>query len=700
MRQGFFLYKILNAVIVAVLVLLYWSSDLIERDVKSLKTGLDGLREDVRELIKTVSKNKCSNTASSGKQIVAPLQKEIVGDPLRPNLLIADPYLEKTLPNMLGEDFSTSGSLSFAFVGRPDNLNPFNGFARVCSLYDICVPGLISPHIGKFEEFAPELAVKIEEIIVEDGTGDKEFRIYLRKGVYWSPLNPKHFPKSFNLDEHFCRPHLVTAHDFKFFYDVVMNPYVSEMRAVALRKDFENIVDFSVVDDHTFTVRWRAQEVIGSDGLPVKKVRYSVLMDTFCIKPLPRFVYQYFPDGKKIVETDDDPLTYQNNSVWAQNFASHWAGNYIVSIGPYIFNGQDDHTLSLVRNPDHYQPLKCLVDKVSVVMKDSIDGIFNDFKTGRLDFCFLAPNHMDNLDAFMQSEAYRTQAAQGMAVKEVIGADNAYSYLGWNMQSVFFESKKVRQAMNMLVDKDRIIEQIFNGRAFSVTGPFSVFSPSYNNQVEGWVFSPEEAERLLEEEGWVDSDGDGIREKEIDGVKVPFRFTVCYYVQSSNTKHLAELISMSLKSAGIDCRLMGLSLADLSKRFEEKNFDALIMGWCLGSPPEDPRSLWHSEGAYQKGSGNVVGFNNAEADDLIEKLTYEEDRRERRSLYHRLHELIHEEAPYLFLFSRKTTVLYREYVRNIFVPKFRTDLIPGAEDQEVNFSIVWIDKGESRDEIC
>src|SRR6202042_815557 len=105
-------------------------------------------------------------------------------------------------------------------------------------------------------------------------------------------------------------------------------------------------------------------------------------------------------------------------------------------------------------------------------------------------------------------------------------------------------------------------------------------------------FNPLLARRSLEEEGWVDTDGDGIIDKLIDGVRTPFRFTLIYYVKNSTTKAICEYISTALKEVGIDCRLNGVDLADLSSQFDDKSFDALCSAWSLGTPPEDPRQLW------------------------------------------------------------------------------------------------------------
>lgn len=696
MSRRCLLDKLVKGFVVFSLFLLYWSSDLLEKDVKSVKKSIQHVQEDIRELARLVKQISLQATVASP---AAPsyvsedeLRAALCGDFQYPNLLSLDPYRQQTLPGLLSTDFSPKGELRTAHVGKPENLSPFNGFDYIVNLYEHCIPSLANAHIGKYEVFCPGLALKIEEHDVEDGSGDKEFHIYLRPQVYWHGIDASLFPKHVQLAESFSKPHPLTAHDFKFYYDAVMNPYLAEMRAVALRSYFEDIVSVSVEDDLKFVVRWRARTVINEKGEEEKKVLYSAFFNTLSLQPLPCFVYQYFANGEKIIQDSQDPDIYRKDSVWAQNFSKHWANNYIVSCGAFYFGGMDDEKVVLYRNPDHYDPLEALVEKRSIYFKDSSDSLFQDFKAGKLDIVYLPPNQGDNLESFMKSAAYSKQVSKGEAIRELVASDRCYTYVGWNCQSLFFQSREVRQAMNMAIDRDRIIEQCLDGRGYTITGPFAFCSPSYNPCVEGWHYSPEEAARLLEEEGWIDSDGDGIREKVIDGVIVPFKFRLSYFVKSLTGRTIAEYIATACKEIGIECSLLGLDTADLSQAFEEKSFDAIMLGWSLGPPPEDPRALWHSEGALEKGSANIVGFCNAEADRIIEKLSYEYDPQERLYLYHRFHEVIHEEAPYAFLFSRKFSLLYKDYVKNVFIPIARKDLIPEAQDETVNLQMVWVDR--------
>lgn len=702
MKRYNVLGKVFNILIVIVLILLYWSSDLLERDVKTLKNGVSVVQNDVKELLKQTKllevqfKKNCEDKQQKMSSINKNLklfssENSSVGDPNFPNLLSEDIFVSETLPCLLGENFSPSGTLRMGLIGRPDNLHPFSGFVNVVRAYEIAVAKLAISHVGKFEKFSPDLAIKIEERQVCGESGDKEFWIYLRQDYQWQPLNPLAFPNNFNLSEEFLQKHTVTAHDFKFFFDVLRNPYVSETGAVSLRAHLEDIVEFRVIDDFTFVVRWKAHDVLENDKI-VKKVKYTAFLDTLSLRPLPRFVYQKFANGEKIIIDDQDPDIYSKDSVWAENFSAHWALNYIVSCGSCIFDGIQGDSIIFLRNPDYPGLHKCFFDRQVILIKESVETLFQDFKAGNVDITLLPPNQGDQLESFMRSTAYANQVQKGEAICSLKGATRNYSYIGWNYNSLFFKEKKVRQAMNMAIDKNRLIEQILNGSAVIVTGPFSPASPSYNKDIEPWPFSKEEAVRLLEEEGWLDNDGDGIREKEINGIKVPFRFRFYYFIKSQLLKNIAEYVSMALKEIGIDCKLVGVDHADCAKVFEEKTFDAILMGWSMGQPPESLRSIWHSEIADKKGSGNAISFKNSDVDQLIELLEYEYNKDKRREYYYKLHAILHEEAPYCFLFSRDRVFLYRSYLKNFFIPCDRQDLIPGAEDDVAFSSLMWMER--------
>ncbi|MCB1180551.1 MAG: permease [Chlamydiia bacterium] len=710
MRQesiGFSVIKLLVGTGILILLgMVYWSSLLIEEDLKQLTAAIRDLRQEtegirgdtlrlrksLNEQIDSLKQPAAGTTGKENPETTFSLSTYRYMDPKLPNLLEKDPFYTTTLPQMLGEDFRPHGTRREARLGRPENLHPFNSFSDVVNLLNMTSGSVSQLAFGKYETMSPSFAVKMEARAVPGKPTVFEYWVFLRDDLFWEPLKQEHFPEQVVLDEHFLKRHPVTAYDFKFFYDASMNPNIEQARASSLRAYFSDIEKFKVIDSLTFYVRWKSELVYDVElGQKVPKVRYSAKGMTGSLQPLPRFVFQYFPDGKKIIEDDTDFDTYQVNSVWAQNFNQHWAKNILVSCGPWTFGGMSEEGVFFKRNSNFYNPYAVLVDGFLTTFKESLDGVWQDFKAGKTDMIILSPNQLPEYEAFLKSSVYLQQKKKGMAIQELEFVNKAYYYIGWNQTKLFFKEKIVRKALTLAIDRNRIIAQNLNDMGVPITGPFYKYSPAYDASLEALPFDPDEARRLLDLAGWIDMDGDGIRDKVIEGKRIPFSFTLTYFSKNFTSKVISEYIATALREVGVQCKLNGVDLPDLSRSFEDQSFDAIYLGWSLGTPPEEPRQIWHSQGAKIKGTSNAIAFEHQEADQLIEALEYEYNPEKRKALYHRFHQVIHDEVPYTFLYSPKTKLLYREYVKNLFIPKNRQDLVPGADISEPDFGILYFD---------
>lgn len=689
--------SILFLFILIMLIMIYWSSTLVEEDVNALRikteefeTDLNNLQSEIRRTeLEILEATQRSNQPSSENPSHSSSSTRPHIDPNLPNLLTEDPFYATTLPKMLGPNFKPQGTFHSAVVTKPENLHFFSNWAQVIGWISQCSVTVARQKFGIYETFAPDMAIKIEER--KNAKTDKnEFWVHLRKGVFWQPLRREWFPEHFHLSSHFLHKHPVTAHDFKFYLDAVMNPFLQEDGAVALRNYLSDIEELEVIDDLTFVVRWKYAMITEGDGKVVSKMKYVAKLLTGSLRPLPSFVYKYFADGTKIIEEDSALDAYRTNSVWAQNFSQHWAKNIIVSCGPWIFEEMTDRQIRFRRNPDHYFPLEALVADSQTQFKDSPDNIWSEFKENNLDTYEMRPDQLLELESFLASDAYKAQKSKNAAINRLDFISRSYVYIGWNEAKPYFSSKKVRQALTMAIDRKRIINQFLNGMGIEINGPFYLYSPDYDPSIPFWPFDPLQARQLLEEEGWYDSTGTGIIDKLIDGKRVPFQISLTYYVKNPTSKVICEYVSTALKQVGIASNLNGVDIADLSAAFEDKTFDALCMGWGLGTPPEDPRQLWHSSGAKEKGSSNSVGFANAEVDAIINALDYESDPKRRIELYHRFDAIIHEEAPYTFLYTPKSALIYRERVQGVFIPAEKQDLIPGANVGQPDSSTFWL----------
>lgn len=688
---GLYLFRfVVGLGIIAFMAMLYWSSLLLEEDMKSLRTQMEQLNNELLNLQNSFEKVRlapANSHAENGTGNLPSLRPHI--DSSLPNLLQEDPFYAVVLPKLLGANFKPWGTFQTAIVGKPHNLHPFTDWLNVANWLQQCTVSVARLKFGIYETFAPDMAFKVEERKDKD-TGKVEYWVHLRENVYWQPLRREWFSEDIKLSNDFLKKHPVTADDFKFYFDAMMNPFVQEPGAVALRTYFGDIEELRVIDPLTFTVRWKTEEVKQPDGTTVLKTKYKAKQLTGSLRPLARFVYQHFPDGKKIIEDDESPDTYRKNSVWAQQFSQHWAKNIIISCGGWVFDGMTDRQIKFRRNTNHYFPLDVLALNEEVQFKESPDNIWEEFKINRLDSYDLRPDQILELERFLQTPEYEAQSKKGASIKRLDYVSRAYTYVGWNEARVFFGSKKVRQALTMAIDRKRIIRQTLNGMGIETNGTFYRYSPSYDESIIPWPYNPEQARRLLEEEGWYDSTGSGVIDKEIDGKRVPFRFKLMYYVKNPLIKNICEYICTALKEIQVDCVLHGVDLADLSANLDGKNFDAYALSWSLGTPPEEPRQLWHSSGAKESGSSNFIGFANAQVDAIIDALDYESDPAKRIKLYHRFDAIIHDEAPYTFLYTPKMALIYREYLQNVFIPAERQDLVPGANIAQPESSAYWL----------
>lgn len=714
---GLYIFRyVLGFGLFAFMCMLYWSSTIIEGHVQSLRSEISQIKNDLFTLRKENEKVRSDillAISNEQNQLEELFRKSVIcaskavdmtisTDEIKkkeieqkktsekyPNLLSQDPFFLQTLPKLLGKDFIPAGIQRMAVVGKPDNLHPFSNWSQVATWNDRCSVAAAKQKFGIYETFASDMALRMEERVNEK-TKAPEFWVFLRDNVFWQPLKQDFFPSGSILAPQFMRRNQVTAEDFKFFFDALMNPHVQDAGAVSLRTYYASLQEIEIIDPLTFIVRWKTELIKDENGNERPQIKYMAKLMTGGLRPLASFVYKYFIDGKKIIEDDSAKDTYRTNSVWAQNFSQHWAKNVIVSCGAWTFDGMTDRQIKFKRNPDFYESLGALTEGIETEFKDSPDNVWQEFKNNRLDSYSLQPDQLAELENFLNSDAYKQQAAKGAPINRLDFVSRSYAYIGWNEATPYFNSAKVRQALTMAIDRRRIIQENLKGLGIEINGTFFRNSPSYDESIAPWPFNPQQSKRLLEEEGWYDSDGDGIIDKLVDGKRIPFRFALTYYVKNPTTKSVSEYIATALKEIGIDTQLNGVDIADLSASFEDKDFQALNLGWALGTPPEDPRQLWHSSGAKERGSSNAIGFANAKIDKIIDQLDYEYDMDKRIALYHQFDKIIHEEQPYTFLYTPKTAFLYREYLKNVFIPADRQDLVPGANVAEPDASIFWL----------
>jgi peptide/nickel transport system substrate-binding protein len=201
--------------------------------------------------------------------------------------------------------------------------------------------------------------------------------------------------------------------------------------------------------------------------------------------------------------------------------------------------------------------------------------------------------------------------------------------------------KRVRQAMMHALDRQQIIDDIWSGAAVIAHSNLSPkYDFYYNPNVKKYDYDPEKAKALLDEAGWVDEDGDGVREK--DGVKLSFTVTVITGDQAR--RPIAEVAQQYFAAVGIEMSIEEAPVASILQGMREGTMDASLYNWTYGWLDPDPYATLHSEGG-----NNFAQFNNPRMDELIEKGVQEVDPAKRQPIYYEIQEIFAEEVPVLYI---------------------------------------------------
>lgn len=218
----------------------------------------------------------------------------------------------------------------------------------------------------------------------------------------------------------------------------------------------------------------------------------------------------------------------------------------------------------------------------------------------------------------------------------------------------FFQEVAVRQALLYALDRQALVDTLQDGQGVVAHTPILPGSWAYDPEVKQYAYDPDAARRLLDEAGWIDSDGDGVRDRE--GLKLSF------VLLGKDEPWLAAL-SSAWAAIGVQAVPQAVTLAGLTRDFlAPRTFDAAMVSWELSGDP-DPYPLWHST---QATSGqNYAGWNSRSADEAIEQARALSDRELRRGYYVEFQRVFADEAPALLLYYPVYTYGVRSKVHDV-----------------------------------
>ncbi len=432
------------------------------------------------------------------------------------------------------------------------------------------------------------------------------FIFHIRKGVKWHDFDPD-------------KPRFLTADDVIFSYNTIMNPYVN---AQVLRSYINEIDRVEKIDDYTVSFTY-------------EKPYFSAFEICAGIPILPSHIFQ--------------AKNFRGDKVsFGKAFNSHSFNRSPISCGSYKLEKWDHSKIIVLKKNKHYwaktaglsywsekQPY---LDEIHFIMILNKQAALKALLKKQIDVDFhIEPSTWN--DSLTNTSSFKKHFVRCSELGLL------YTYIGYNAKTEYFNNKLVRQAMTMLIPREKILKQIHFGLGRITTGPFYPKGPVYDHSIKPYKYNPEKAGELLTKAGWVDLDGDGIREK--NGVK--FEFDYLIHNMRDYHQRIADIIKEHVEQAGIKMTIRKLDWSIFTKKISEQKFDAIRLAWGMSIDP-DLFQIFHSSQSKGRGS-NYVNFINKQANRIMEKARRTFEDKKRWELNRKLHRILHEEQPYTFLFN-------------------------------------------------
>ena len=403
----------------------------------------------------------------------------------------------------------------------------------------------------------------------------------------------------------------VRASDVLFTLKKITDPQTEAPQVAGSFESFD-LKASRVVDDHTITVAFK-------EPLAPQLAHFNDLL------VLPEHIY--------------------SRGDFKVDFISRVVGN-----GPYrLVRRVPGQEILLERRPEYWGPRPYLQRVLLKVITDDATA-WNAMKRGEIDETIIpsdtwfAESRRPELQKFIDFRRFYTLN---------------YNCVPWNTHNPTLSDKRLRRALSMCIDLKSIIENLYHGTARAMNGPFTPDQWAYNPEVPVIEYNPQEALRILRSLGWLDTDGDGILDKN----KKPLKIEMMIVGGSLPSTPFAQLFQAELKKVGVELDIAQLEFGAFSQRLLNGTYEGAYFNWNL-DPDPDPFTLFHSSQFPPRGQ-NFVLYANPVADRLMEDARRELDQTKRKALYRQLHAILADDQPYTWTVQVSSKWAVSKHLRDV-----------------------------------
>jgi peptide/nickel transport system substrate-binding protein len=510
----------------------------------------------------------------------------------------------------LAQDGETGGGggqdekvrFTWASTGEPSSLNPMSGYLALDFYFWTPSYHLLVDFAQDFgvEPFGEEGSGLATDIQVSDDL--MEFTYTIRDDVMWSDGQP------------------LTAEDVAFTLNLYKGNHAY------LPQNYLTLIDGEVEQVDDFTVRWRTKEPTGlySGEFP--------------------YMYDYILP-KHVFEDLEKPKQYENVPQTAS--------------GPFMITEYEvGEFVRMEKNPEWTGPEPHVDEIVWRTFKNE-DAMAEALRQGEIDFAYFTTPNIFNTIADVEN------------IDEMVGSIPSFSEIGMNTGSAYQEADdyftphgdghpaltdvNVRRAIRMAIDSEQLNERVMLGYGTpgtTIIPPVSVEGARWEptgDELIAWDIDA--ANALLDEHGYLDTDGDGVREMPEGSLDPGRPLEFRYYTRTSEQTSVdaAEFVSEWLDQIGIATNVEAISSGRLGDIINEGTYELFSWGWIPDPDPDSALSWFTCD--QRPPDGKTYGNNdsyycNPEYDALYAEQRTTLDPEARWEIVHEMQRIYYEDAAY------------------------------------------------------
>jgi peptide/nickel transport system substrate-binding protein len=403
-----------------------------------------------------------------------------------------------------------------------------------------------------------------------------------------------------------------TAYDVKFTFDRIKDPATAYAQASLLA-----LYDSAVVSD-SFTIAFYLR-------------RHPGFIDAWrTITPMPEHILGAVPAARLRHHPFGSEAPLGNGPF---RFVEHRSGDR------WVFETNRDFPQALGGRPH--------LDRLVYRVITEPTTLISELMAGEVDvYLVVAPAQVAQIEASADNRV-------------ITYANRNYAFINWNGRRNLFQDPRVRRALTLAIDRQRIVDVARAGLGRVAKGPVPPFHWAHHADLASLPYDPDSAKALLEAASWVDEDGDGIRERDVYEASFELKTN-----PDATRREILTLVQADLAKVGFDVRVRVQEAQSLGQDImnPERRFDAFVLGWRAEFSLDD-RILFacsQLDSPFQWAS-----YCNPRVDEILDQVAMMEDRSRALPLWHEYQEILQWEQPYTFLYYDVRANAVRERLRDV-----------------------------------